>query len=161
MITILTKHLTFKLEGRRFFILVQINCNFISWSLLSSNIMIGYWVRYRFKGLVPLWTTPKDPWPRVLSLPIPDPVSRRCLEPRVDLLETIPRWHATIYYRLWWYTMKFWFTIKFLVTHSKQIHWMNEDILYHVRDGLGSVKCNLNIVQILKICMQKWIIARV
>ena len=28
---------------------------------------------------------------------IPDPVSCRCPEPRVGLLETQPRWHATVY----------------------------------------------------------------
>ncbi len=28
---------------------------------------------------------------------IPDPMSCRCPEPRVGLLETPPRWHATIY----------------------------------------------------------------
>ncbi len=31
------------------------------------------------------------------DLRIPDPVSCRCTEPRVGLLETPPRWHATIY----------------------------------------------------------------
>ncbi len=32
---------------------------------------------------------------------IPDPVSCRCPEPRMGLLETPPRWHATVY-TLWW-----------------------------------------------------------
>ena len=40
-----------------------------------------------FIGLVHLWTDQR----------IPEPMSCRCPEPRVGLLETLPRWHVTIY----------------------------------------------------------------
>ncbi len=48
--------------------------------------MYGPFLSKIFIGLVDLWTDQR----------IPDPVSCRCPEPTVGLLETPPRWHATI-----------------------------------------------------------------
>ena len=61
-----------------------------------------------------------------------DPVSCRCPEPRVGLLETPPRWHATISFNLACLEVYNFFVRQWLrdgwVGSKKSFHWKNKEI---------------------------------